>query len=237
VRLLPGVDPLAQAPLSDLGPDALNEPMPLHAFGALLRGRAVPVKALLLDQTIISGIGNWVADEALYQAAVHPESRCCALDVDAIRRLHAAIGTVVTTAAAVEADSDRFPARWLFHYRWVKKAAGAEDALGRAISFATVGGRTSAFVADVQGAAGHKTAATDDLASLHVPGAEGAGAVEAAGGGVGSKRPRSRSGGGGGVGVRGKRGRGGASTDAGASGAGSSGTTRRAGGRGKGATS
>jgi lipopolysaccharide export system protein LptA len=45
-----------------MGPDALLALPPLPAFGELLR-RAVPLKALLLDQTVLAGIGNYLADE------------------------------------------------------------------------------------------------------------------------------------------------------------------------------
>jgi len=193
VRLLTGLDPLVQPPLSELGPDALNQPLTLPAFGALLRSRTLPIKALLLDQAIISGIGNWVADEVLYQAAVHPEARCCALDVPAIRRLHAAVSTVLNCAVAVEADSARFPRDWLFHYRWVKKAAGSKDGAGRSISFVTVGGRTSAVVAAVQGASGRQLPADDDVADLVEDGGDGGGGGGAGGAGSKRKRPRKSS--------------------------------------------
>ena len=39
---------------------------------AALRGRAAPVKALLLDQQVVAGVGNIYADEALWVARIHP---------------------------------------------------------------------------------------------------------------------------------------------------------------------
>jgi formamidopyrimidine-DNA glycosylase len=59
-------DPEKEAPICELGPDALLEMMPLAAFTAELGRRGVPVKAALLDQTFLAGIGNYIADEALY---------------------------------------------------------------------------------------------------------------------------------------------------------------------------
>ena len=41
--------------------------MTLDWFSKKMRSKIVPVKALLLDQANISGVGNWVADEVLYQ--------------------------------------------------------------------------------------------------------------------------------------------------------------------------
>ena len=65
-------DPRAESPVVDLGFDALHElPTPAR-FLALLRERSAPLKALLLDQTFAAGVGNWIADEVLYQARLSP---------------------------------------------------------------------------------------------------------------------------------------------------------------------
>ncbi|KAL5985700.1 hypothetical protein ACLOJK_027687 [Asimina triloba] len=70
VRLLG--DPETVPPISELGPDALLEPMPLDEFVESLSKKKIAIKALLLDQiflvqNFIAGIGNWIADEVLYQ--------------------------------------------------------------------------------------------------------------------------------------------------------------------------
>ncbi|PNW77245.1 hypothetical protein CHLRE_10g428433v5 [Chlamydomonas reinhardtii] len=169
IKLLPGPDPLACEPLCRLGWDVLLQLPPTAAqFGQVVRERVVRapslrIKALLLDQEFCSGIGNWVADEVLYQARIHPEQTATSLDDGSMAALHAAIREVVGLAVRVEADSDRFPRDWLFHYRWTNKKA-SQDASGRAIHFVTVGSRTSAFVPAVQqlkgsGAAGRAKAA------------------------------------------------------------------------------
>lgn len=54
-----------------LGPDALNSD---HLSASLLRRRA-PIKAVLLNQAVFSGIGNIYADEALFRAGIHPRRR------------------------------------------------------------------------------------------------------------------------------------------------------------------
>ena len=51
-----------EAAAEGMGPDALLALPPLPAFAELLR-RAVPLKALLLDQAVLAGIGNYLADE------------------------------------------------------------------------------------------------------------------------------------------------------------------------------
>lgn len=63
-------DPAAEAPVSDLGWDALTEAPSAEAFAAALAKRGAPIKAVLLDQSFAAGVGNWVADE------VRPACRC-----------------------------------------------------------------------------------------------------------------------------------------------------------------
>ena len=56
-----------------LGPDPTDDDFTAERMGRLLKGRVRPIKSLLLDQSIISGIGNIYADEALFRAGVHPQ--------------------------------------------------------------------------------------------------------------------------------------------------------------------
>eukprot|EP00667_Euglena_gracilis_P024281 EG_transcript_27832 len=65
--------PTADPPIALLGPDPVVGPFPLEPFRSLLRRIQAPIKAVLLDQErAVCGVGNWVADEALFQAAIHP---------------------------------------------------------------------------------------------------------------------------------------------------------------------
>lgn len=117
---------------------------PLLARHAARVSTATPsslARRLLLDQSFLSGIGNWIADEVLYQARVHPESSASVLDAEAVRRLHAAIVSVLALAVKVEADHSQFPREWLFHFRWGKGKGKSVDAAGNAIEFVTVSRR------------------------------------------------------------------------------------------------
>ena len=100
-----------------------------------------------LDQSkVFCGVGNWVADEVLYQAAVLPSAPCNELSDEQTAAVHAQVLAVCKTACAANADSDRFPRGWMFHQRWQGQTSGSMDSpLGR-IHFDTVGGRTTAFV-------------------------------------------------------------------------------------------
>lgn len=55
-----------------LGPEPLEDAFTPEIFRARLQGRQKAIKALLLDQTFIAGVGNIYADEALFRASIHP---------------------------------------------------------------------------------------------------------------------------------------------------------------------
>jgi len=143
------VDPPHEPPISRLGFDPLlNLPGPA-AFRAAVQRRRTPIKALLLDQGFAAGVGNWIADEVLYQAKIAPHRRANELtdrEADAVRRK---LKHVITTAVGVDADKDRFPKTWLFHRRW-RKPADAVTAGGEPIRFDTLAGRTAAWVPRAQ---------------------------------------------------------------------------------------
>jgi formamidopyrimidine-DNA glycosylase len=90
-------------------------------------------------------VGNWVADEVLYQAGISPHRRAASLTLPELRRLRSRLQSVVHRAVAVEADSDRFPRSWLFHKRWGRDAS-AETSRRERIVHHTIGGRTTAWV-------------------------------------------------------------------------------------------
>ncbi len=142
-------DPPREPPISLLGFDALlHLPSPAR-FRELLRGRSAPIKAVLLDQSFAAGVGNWIADEVLYQAGIDPRRRAHTLSDAEVRRLRAKIRSVVTTSVRARSDSDRYPRTWLFHDRW-GRSAGAVTARGERIRYDTIGGRTTAWVPTVQ---------------------------------------------------------------------------------------
>jgi formamidopyrimidine-DNA glycosylase len=143
IRLLR--DPLAEPPISLLGPDPLEEVPDLAWFERTLGRRRAPVKAALLDQSLFAGVGNWIADEVLYQARVDPRRPASSLSRPELASLRRALGTVIRTAVGVGAESLRFPRGWLFHHRWGRRA-DAFTASGDAISHTTIGGRTTAWV-------------------------------------------------------------------------------------------
>jgi formamidopyrimidine-DNA glycosylase len=142
-------DPPNEPPISKLGFDPLLDMPSPRAFASRVGGRRVAIKSLLLDQSFAAGVGNWIADEVLYQAGIDPRRRSDTLSERELRRLRARLRAVVGKAVAVDAQKHRFPRTWLFHHRW-GKSAEARTARGEKIEFLEIGGRTTAWVPRAQ---------------------------------------------------------------------------------------
>lgn len=150
----PAKDIREHTPLAENGPDPVQDKdvVTIDWLKELCQRKKVPIKAMLLDQANISGIGNWVGDEIMYDAKMHPEQYANTLSDDEVKKLHKSIHYVCGTAVDLLADSDQFPESWLFKHRWGKGKKDAPTALpnGEKIVFLTVGGRTSAVIPSVQ---------------------------------------------------------------------------------------
>ncbi len=81
-----------------LGPEPLSRGFTAELLGRLLRGRRRQLKPLLLDQSLIAGLGNIYADEVLFRAGLHPLQRSDGLTNEQVRRLHQAIRHVLRLA-------------------------------------------------------------------------------------------------------------------------------------------
>jgi formamidopyrimidine-DNA glycosylase len=92
-------------PIAHIAPDPLEEAFDDAAFGTALRRRRTGVKRALLDQSLISGVGNIYADEALWRAKLHYARATDTLTRPEIVRLLAAIREVMRTALAAGGTS------------------------------------------------------------------------------------------------------------------------------------
>jgi formamidopyrimidine-DNA glycosylase len=137
-------DPESEPPISDLGPDALTSTPTWRELGRLFAARRAPIKSVLLDQSVIAGVGNWVADEVLHEAGISPLRPANELSPAKLRRLHAALRSVLEQAVAVDADAERFPGHWLFHVRWDRRIG--TTAQGEVVVRQPIGGRTTTWV-------------------------------------------------------------------------------------------
>lgn len=86
--------------LKRLGPDPLRGELTLERFAAAARTEARQLKSFLVDPSAISGIGNGLADEILYEARLSPLRRTDRIEDGEIARLHEAVGIVIETQLA-----------------------------------------------------------------------------------------------------------------------------------------
>ena len=84
--------------LTRLGPDA--EEVEAGDFAARVGGGKAPVKARLLDQSVVAGVGNLLADETLWQAGLSPRRPADELTAAELRRLHGALQQATKAAIA-----------------------------------------------------------------------------------------------------------------------------------------
>ena len=144
-----GDSPEREQAVQKLGPDAWTGLSSANQLTKLISKRDAPVKAVLLDQHVLAGIGNWIADEVLYHGRIAPARSCKTLTVSEVEALFEAIRFVLDTACGANADYTKFPDSWMFHHRW-GGGRGAQIIDGHPIVRATVGGRTTAWVPDLQ---------------------------------------------------------------------------------------
>ena len=102
VRPGPGELP---ASLAHLGPDAIGAPDPLARLGERARRSSVAIKTLLLDQTLVAGIGNMYADEMLHRARLLPRRPASTLGAPEMARLGSACREVLAEAVELGGSS------------------------------------------------------------------------------------------------------------------------------------
>ncbi len=90
-----------------LGPEPLDPRLPAEELARRLAGRRATIKALLLDQRILAGIGNIYADEALHRAGIDPRRPAGSLSVGQVAALLQAIRTVLAEAIQARGSSLR----------------------------------------------------------------------------------------------------------------------------------
>ncbi len=77
----------------------------LERFVRLFRGRKTPIKSALLNQKLLSGVGNIYADESLFRARIRPRRRAASLSREDLRRLYLAVREVLTEAIELGGSS------------------------------------------------------------------------------------------------------------------------------------
>ena len=137
-------------PLSKLALDPIHDRIDHDQMFEIFQKTSSPIKALILDQErAFSGVGNWIADEVIYQTGLHPSKAANKLTFKEVKALSDKINEVCRIAIECNGRDEEYPLHWLFHQRWRGKKSGGKMPDGSSIHFETVGGRTSAIVTPI----------------------------------------------------------------------------------------
>jgi formamidopyrimidine-DNA glycosylase len=136
-----------------IAPALLSPEFTVEAVAQFLRRRGrAPIKAVLLMQERFPGIGNWMADEVLWRAAIHPKRLAGSLTPAEVRTLHRECRRVCRLALDTIAGKGDYlppnlnhhiPQRWLFWHRW--EDGGRCPRTKQPLRREEVGGRTTCW--------------------------------------------------------------------------------------------
>jgi len=151
VQFLRGAEPPAW--WTRIAPPILSDEFTAAAVTEFLRRRArAPIKAVLLMQERFPGVGNWMADEILWRATIHPQQPAGTLSPGEIKTLwhecrqvcRLALEKIAGKGDHLPSDLNvNIPKSWLFHHRW--EAGGRCPRTGVPLARATIGGRTTCW--------------------------------------------------------------------------------------------
>ena len=123
-----------------LSDDARN--LRLEDFKNSFSSRKTHVKKIIMDQSVAAGVGNWMADEILYQAKMHPKKKAGDMTEEDIEHVFKAMKKVIEVAIENDAHYSDFPKDFLMHFR--EEGARCYHT-GDHIQKIKVGGRTTYF--------------------------------------------------------------------------------------------
>ncbi|MDZ7878775.1 MAG: DNA-formamidopyrimidine glycosylase family protein [Saprospiraceae bacterium] len=120
-------------------------------FNNLSRKKSA-IKSVLLDQSVVAGIGNWLADDVLFKAKIHPETPSVFLTENDKNRIFDAMQNIVQTTIDAEANYNLLPDDFILHARgWGKPHLSGKCPCGKeTITMIRVGGRATYFCENLQ---------------------------------------------------------------------------------------
>jgi formamidopyrimidine-DNA glycosylase len=129
---------------SAIAPDLTSPAFTLAALAAFLQRRKnAPLKAVLLMQERFPGVGNWLADEILWCARLHPATRSGTLSEKQRRTLWREIRRVCRETIRQIDEDWNYPKSWLFQHRW--RPGGKCPRCRATLARDTIGGRTTCW--------------------------------------------------------------------------------------------
>ncbi len=149
VKLMPTADITNDELIARLGPEPLSPAFTLVGFAAkVARHKGAPIKAVILDQSTVSGVGNIYADESLHLAKIHPTRTGGDLTKAEVKRLHEAIIAIITlgiehggTSFSSYVNSFGGTGNYLDHARVFRREGEPCPVCGTTIVKTRVGGR------------------------------------------------------------------------------------------------
>jgi formamidopyrimidine-DNA glycosylase len=131
--------------LAGLGPEPLDDAFNGPALAAALAGRKTPIKAALLDQRVVAGLGNIYVSEALFHAGLSPRRKAATVQGERAERLAAAVKSVLQAAIAAGGSSLRDHVQpdgelGYFQHRWAVYGREGLPCPGCDCAVATTGG-------------------------------------------------------------------------------------------------
>ncbi len=129
----------------DLGPDALT--MSDKVFVSQMAGRRGSIKPLLLDQSLIAGVGNLYADETLFQEHLHPATKADTIPEANMARLGKRVRKVLEASISVRTEFSRLPEGFLLRDR---REGAACPRCSTELAAIRIGGRTTILCPECQ---------------------------------------------------------------------------------------
>ncbi len=143
--------------LKDMGPEPLSNAFTAVYLGEAFFGKAAPVKAALLDQSVVAGLGNIYVCEALYRAGISPLRKAGAISAPRLTKLTAAINAVIAEAIDAGGSSisdfaatDGAPGYFQNRFDVYERGGAPCHVCGRAIRRVVQSGRSSYYCSQCQ---------------------------------------------------------------------------------------
>jgi len=138
--------------LPRLGPEPLDAGFTPRELHRRLRGRRAPLKLLLLDQSVLAGVGNIYADESCYRARIRPDRPAGRLSLTRVKRLHAAVREslllgIGNRGSSIDDYVDLYGAKGRQQEELLVYGRGGQPCFscGRPLTLVRLGGRATVF--------------------------------------------------------------------------------------------
>jgi formamidopyrimidine-DNA glycosylase len=125
-----------------LGVDPVVKDLTYAGFTKLTEGKSLGLKALLMDQSVLAGIGNIYSDEIAYQAGLHPSAAFSSIGEEKKKAVYKKMMSILKAAIKKDGELSALPGKYLLNHR---KEGDECPICGGEITHKTIAGRTSYF--------------------------------------------------------------------------------------------